>query len=119
MASIRPSSRTDLAQLAVTGWRAFADDPVVRWFFPEDDDYVAVGREMFGWVLRRATRCRHCGARMTVLHSPDGHHQVGQNPSPMQSDPKMTALTLRGGCSDTSPTAPSQWRTRRLSRTGT
>ena len=53
MSSPARATTNELSQLAVTGWRAFTPDPVVRWFFPDDDDYEANGRDMFAWVLRR------------------------------------------------------------------
>lgn len=56
----------DLAAMTTSGWRAFADDPVVRWCFPDDDDYTANGRGMFEWILVRGL------ARGTLWCTPDG-----------------------------------------------
>lgn len=53
MAAIRVASPDALYQLATTGWRAFSSDPVMRWFFPDDDDYNANGQVVFRRVLRR------------------------------------------------------------------
>ena len=56
----------DLAAMVTSGWRAFADDPVVRWCFPDDDDYTTNGRGMFEWILVRGL------ARGTLWCTPDG-----------------------------------------------
>ena len=52
---IRRATIADLRQLCVTAVRAFADDPVMRWLYPDDDEYFAPGgailqRDMAGWL---------------------------------------------------------------------
>jgi hypothetical protein len=53
MDGIRQASTADISQLAVTGWRAFHADPVMRWFFPDEDDYLANGQGVFRRVIGR------------------------------------------------------------------
>ena len=63
---VRPAAPSDLASLVITGHRAFADDPVIRWCFPDDDDFTANGHQLFEWVLTRGL------ARGTLWCTPDG-----------------------------------------------
>ena len=53
MSGIHQATPAEIRQLAVTGWRAFHADPVMRWFFPDDDDYLANGLGVFRWVIGR------------------------------------------------------------------
>jgi len=50
---IRLATAEDLNRLRVTGVRAFVDDPVQRWLFPEDDDYSNNGASLFAYMSRR------------------------------------------------------------------
>ncbi len=52
MATIRAAQPDDIARIALTGSRAFADDPVLRWFFP-DDDYFEISPVLIGYMARR------------------------------------------------------------------
>lgn len=47
------TTEDDLSACATTFWRAFADDPVMRWLFPSDDDYASDGRAVEAWLVRR------------------------------------------------------------------
>ncbi|MDX2381130.1 MAG: GNAT family N-acetyltransferase [Acidimicrobiia bacterium] len=49
---IRPSTPDDLRCLPVTAMRAFVDDPVMRWLYP-DDDYLTPGGEVFRGEMAR------------------------------------------------------------------
>jgi ribosomal protein S18 acetylase RimI-like enzyme len=53
MSTIRPATPDDVPQLAGTATRAFADDPVMRWFFPDDGDYERLQPEVVGYMARR------------------------------------------------------------------
>src|SRR5210317_1277769 len=53
MSGMRQATNADINQLAVTGWRAFHVDPVMRWFFPDDVDYEANGQGVFRRVISR------------------------------------------------------------------
>lgn len=95
MALARRSTRDDLRQLAVTGWRAFVDDPVVRWFFPDDADFGDNGQAMFSWVLRRGHAldslwCTDDGAAF-ARWTPPGRPEpdpvlIGDEPDPRDPD---------------------------------
>jgi len=41
--AIRRASSTDVGRVAVTATRAFVDDPVMRWLYPDDEFYLAPG----------------------------------------------------------------------------
>lgn len=53
--SIRRATKADNGRLSVTAMRAFVDDPVMRWLYPDDDEYLAAGGSVFwsamdGWI---------------------------------------------------------------------
>jgi len=50
---IRPSTPDDLRRLSTTAMRAFVDDPVMRWLYPDDDDFLAPGGEVFRGAMVR------------------------------------------------------------------
>lgn len=50
---IRPATRADLTQLCVTAVRAFAEDPVMRWLHPDDDEFFSPGGEVLRSVMER------------------------------------------------------------------
>jgi len=118
MATIRPSSSTDLRQLAVSGWQAFADDPVVRWFFPDDDDYRASGHDMFGWVLRRghalsAVWCTDDGvafARWTPPGRPEPSPEaIGPEDDRLDPDWRAARYAAYGRFSEANTPVESHW----------
>ncbi len=53
MATVRLATPADFARCAHTAMRAFADDPVMRWFFPEDADYVEQAPQLNAWLAKR------------------------------------------------------------------
>jgi ribosomal protein S18 acetylase RimI-like enzyme len=50
---VRPATDADLARLCRTAMRAFVDDPVMRFLYPDDDEYEALGGQIFRYVMRR------------------------------------------------------------------
>lgn len=62
MATIRPATAADVERLAMTATRAFADDPVMRWFFPDDDEYVELNPQLVAYMCRcwQATGSQWC-----------------------------------------------------------
>lgn len=50
---IRKARAGDIAQVARTTSRAFADDPVMRWLIPDDDEYESAWLAVFGNIARR------------------------------------------------------------------
>jgi GNAT superfamily N-acetyltransferase len=51
MALVRPASESDRTRTLVLITDAFADDPVVRWFFPDDATYPARAAAFFGFLF--------------------------------------------------------------------
>ena len=74
MATIRPATDRDLPVLARTYWRAFADDPVMRWLFPDDDDYEVTGLPVLDLLARR------WHSHGTLWCTDDGVAVAGWNP---------------------------------------
>lgn len=53
MVTIRTASTADLPRVARTASLAFADDPVMRWLIPDDDEYELHHQVFFGNIARR------------------------------------------------------------------
>ncbi|MEX0755787.1 MAG: GNAT family N-acetyltransferase [Actinomycetota bacterium] len=51
MTTVRPASVSDRVRAVETLTRAFAADPVVRWFFPDDTTYPDRSRAFFGFLI--------------------------------------------------------------------
>lgn len=49
---VRPATTADLARVARTATMAFADDPVMRWFYP-DQDYFELSPGDVEWMAHR------------------------------------------------------------------
>jgi ribosomal protein S18 acetylase RimI-like enzyme len=62
MATVRPADPADLVRVTRTATRAFADDPVMRWFYPDDHEYEALQPTMVGFMALRwlATQTMWC-----------------------------------------------------------
>lgn len=53
MVTIRTATDADISRLARTYGRAFADDPIVRWLIPDDEEYAADQVRFFTPVVMR------------------------------------------------------------------
>jgi GNAT superfamily N-acetyltransferase len=53
MVTMRLATAADVGRVTTTFHRAFADDPVLRWFFVDDDDYATVAPVAMGNMARR------------------------------------------------------------------
>ena len=53
MATIRRAVADDIRRVARTASLAFADDPVMRWLVPDDDEYEQQHQAFFGNIARR------------------------------------------------------------------
>ena len=53
MSAVRAATIDDLPRLCRTTMHAFADDPVMRWLYPADDDYYAGDGQVLRYVFRR------------------------------------------------------------------
>lgn len=72
---VRRATRADLTQLCVTAVQAFAEDPVMRWLYPDDDNYFQPGGEimrsaMVGWIEHREVWCTDDCAALAVWIQP-------------------------------------------------
>ena len=85
---IRRATRADLVQLCVTAVKAFASDPVMRWIFPDDDEYLQ--HEARSCVERcpDGSNTTKSGAPTTSPHWPSGV-QPGRPETPESSDPSL------------------------------
>jgi ribosomal protein S18 acetylase RimI-like enzyme len=52
--TVRPAQPSDLARIARTATAAFVEDPLIRWFFPDDDGYATLAPATFAWMGRRS-----------------------------------------------------------------
>lgn len=71
---IRPATANDTARLVRTISRAFAEDPVMRWLFPDDEDYLSNGQALM------ASLCRRWQHTETQWCTPDGVAVAGWSP---------------------------------------
>ncbi|MCU1396706.1 MAG: putative acetyltransferase [Ilumatobacteraceae bacterium] len=53
MSVVRKATDADMTRLCRTAMHAFADDPVMRWFWPDDADYYAGDGEIMRLLFRR------------------------------------------------------------------
>jgi ribosomal protein S18 acetylase RimI-like enzyme len=53
MPTIRPATLDDFPRTALTATRAFAGDPVMRWFFPDDDEYTELAPTLNRFMASR------------------------------------------------------------------
>lgn len=86
MTTIRLAELGDLPQLGVTSTRAFVGDPVMRWFFPDDDEYEAINPQLAAHIARRwqahgTLWCTDDGVAMAGW-VPPGRPEVDVGPGP-------------------------------------
>lgn len=72
---VRRATSDDRPAVCVTAMRAFADDPVMRWLYPEDEVFFAPGGEvlrsaMTGWIGLGEVWCTDDGAGVAVWIPP-------------------------------------------------
>ncbi len=53
MVTIRRAMASDVSAASRTYGRAFADDPVIRWLVPDDEEYETIHPRFFGYLARR------------------------------------------------------------------
>ena len=80
MTGVRVAGAGDLARLVRTATRAFADDPVLRWFFPSDAEYAASAPAAFAQIGARsiALGCAYVTADVvaTGMYLPPGRADI-------------------------------------------
>lgn len=77
---IRRATGNDTTQVRVTAVRAFVDDPVMRWLFPDDDLFNAPGGEVLrgafhGWLPHDEVWCTD-DATAVAVWIPPGRPEV-------------------------------------------
>ena len=82
VATIRTATDADIPILARTYHRAFAADPVMRWFFPDDAEYDAESPAVFTMLAHR------WHSHGTLWCTDDGVAVAGWNP-PGRPEPKV------------------------------
>ncbi len=83
---VRRATQTEHQQLCITAMRAFIDDPVMRWLFPDDEEYLAPKGAVFhrafaGWLGHNEVWCTDDVAGLGVWIPP------GRPPSPTEPPP--------------------------------
>lgn len=97
---IRRATRADLTQLCVTAMRAFAEDPVMRWLFPDDDEFFQPAGEvlrgaMTGWVEHNEVWCTDDAVALAVWIQP-GRPETPENTDPSLAPPSPELLDRFG-----------------------
>ena len=77
--------------VSVTAMRAFADDPVMRWLYPEDDVFFASGGEVFrpamtGWIGLGEVWCTDDGVGAAIW-IPPGRPEIDFTVDPPAPEP--------------------------------
>ena len=95
MTLVRKATIGDLLRVCRTATHAFADDPVMRWLFPNDDDYFAgdgaVMRQLFQRWLRYDSTFTTDDCVAVAAFIPPGRPEI---PVDLSSDPAPTPADL-------------------------
>jgi GNAT superfamily N-acetyltransferase len=93
---VRRATIDDRPVLSVTAMRAFGDDPVLRWLYPEDEVFFAPGGVVFrpamtGWIGLGEVRCTDDGAGVAVW-IPPGRPDIDFTVDPPAPEPPPDRL---------------------------
>ncbi len=93
---IRRATADDRQTLCVTAMRAFVDDPVMRWLYPDDDEYLVPAGEvlrsgMTGWIKLGDVWCTDDGVGVAVW-MPPGRPEVDFTVDPPVAEPPPDRL---------------------------
>lgn len=88
---VRRATPDDRSSLCITAMRAFVDDPVMRWLYPEDEVFLAPGGEvlrpaMTGWIGLGEVWCTDDGAGAAVW-IPPGRPEIDFTVDPPVPEP--------------------------------
>ncbi|HSJ90862.1 MAG TPA: GNAT family N-acetyltransferase [Ilumatobacter sp.] len=88
MTIIRRATEADIGTVARTYGRAFADDPVMRWLIPDDDEYEAIQVPFFGalarrWLFHGTLWCTDDGVAVAGWNPPGRPGAVVVDPTPV------------------------------------
>ena len=93
---IRRATSDDLRSLRVTAVRAFVDDPVMRWLFPQDEVFLApdgavLRSAMPGWVALGEVWCTDDAVGVAVW-IPPGRPEIDRGLDPLAEPPTPELL---------------------------
>ena len=93
---VRRATSDDRPAVCVTAMRAFSDDPVMRWLYPEDEVFLAPGGEvlrpaMTGWIGLGEVWCTDDGAGVAVW-IPPGRPEIDFTVEPPAAEPPPDRL---------------------------
>jgi ribosomal protein S18 acetylase RimI-like enzyme len=112
MVTVRLATWDDIARLATTATRAFADDPLLRWFFPDDDEYFELSPLLTAYLCRRwqATESQWCTDDGVALAGwvPPGRPEVDVERPPIEHSEHRLAKfeALRVAFAEHTPAEP-------------
>jgi GNAT superfamily N-acetyltransferase len=112
MANVRLATSGDIGRLATTATRAFADDPLLRWFFPDDDEYLELNPTLTAYLCRRwqATESQWCTDDGVALAgwAPPGRPEVDvERPTIVHPESRLAKFeALRIAFGEHTPTEP-------------
>jgi ribosomal protein S18 acetylase RimI-like enzyme len=112
MTTVRLATSDDIGRLATTATRAFADDPLLRWFFPDDDEYFELNPTLTAYLCRRwqATESQWCTDDGVALAgwAPPGRPEVDvERPTIVHPESRLAKFeTLRIAFGEHTPTEP-------------
>ena len=101
MVTVRRATNDDIARLANTATRAFAGDPLLRWFYPADDEYFEQVPQMTAYLCRRwqATDSQWCtddGVAMAGWAPPGRPDVEVEPPSLVHSERRLAKFEALG-----------------------
>jgi len=112
MVNVRLATSHDIGRLATTATRAFADDPLLRWFFPDDDEYFELNPTLTAYLCRRwqATESQWCTDDGVALAgwAPPGRPEVDvERPTIVHPESRLAKFeALRIAFGEHTPTEP-------------
>jgi GNAT superfamily N-acetyltransferase len=94
--SIRRATSADIGRLGVTAMRSFVDDPVMRWLYPDNEEYLAPGGQIFwgamrGWVRHNEVWTTPETAALAVWLKP-GRPELEPDPATPDTPPSPELL---------------------------
>ena len=97
---IRRATSDDLRRLSVTAMRAFIDDPVMRWLWPEDEVFLEPGGEvlrplMTRWLALREVWCTDDAVALAVW-IPPGRPSIDVEVEPPSREPTAELIERIG-----------------------
>jgi ribosomal protein S18 acetylase RimI-like enzyme len=113
---LRRAGPDDVRRLCVTAMRAFVDDPVMRWLFPEDDVFCEPGGEVFrgamtGWISLGEVWCTDDAVAVAVW-IPPGRPEITVEVDPPVADipaDRLERFGIIGECMATHTPADTHW----------